>query len=293
MERFATAFAPCGFRCEAFYPCYGLAEATLIVTGGQKAAVPVVKTVQKATLERQQVIPAIAESAGIRTLVSCGQALLDQQVSIVDPELRTRCQPGQVGEIWVRGPSVAQGYWNNPAATSQTFQAYIADTGEGPFLRTGEQRPVAVDPGSDPEDPQPLDIDTVISTIRRAVAEQHGVQVYAVLLLRAGSIPKTSSGKLQRYACRTGFLTQSLEVIGNWHTASASGPEALRGLGIQQGVEKPEETGKEGKRGGWQRDRRPSTRDALRVACLRRINRLPSKPSQGGPPCGPAYPLYH
>lgn len=302
LDRFTRAFEPCGFRRQAFYPCYGLAEATLIVSGGAKSAPPVLHTVQQASLEQHEVVTPASENDDVRTLVSCGSTLLKQQIVIVDPTSLTRCQPGHVGEIWVAGPCVAQGYWNRQDETVQTFQAYLADTGEGPFLRTGdlgflhqgelfitgrmkdviiirgsnhypqdieltveqshqslrpgggaafsvdiageerlvivqeverryqpprrrhpERRRTAIEPGFDPSCPQAFDADSIVGNIRQAVAEKHGVQVYAVMLLRAGSLPKTSSGKLQRYACRSGFLTQALEVVGTWQ--AALGPE--------------------------------------------------------------------
>lgn len=130
LERFATAFADCGFRPEAFYPCYGMAEATLIVAGGQKSALPVVKTVQKVALEVNQIIAAQDEC----NLVSCGQSILDQQIIIVNSDTLTRCQAGEVGEIWASGSSVGQGYWQRPTETLETFHAYLSDTGEGGFF---------------------------------------------------------------------------------------------------------------------------------------------------------------
>jgi amino acid adenylation domain-containing protein/non-ribosomal peptide synthase protein (TIGR01720 family) len=126
LERFTEAFGPCGFRREAFYPCYGLAEGTLIVSGGQKAAPLIVRALDA------------SGQPGARAVVSCGQALPDQEIVIVDPESRVRCPPGAVGEIWVSGPSIAQGYWQRPEETEQTFQARLADGGQGPFLRTGD-----------------------------------------------------------------------------------------------------------------------------------------------------------
>ena len=138
LERFAETFASCGFRHEVFYPCYGLAEATLIVTGGQQATRPVAHTVQKLALEQQQLAVPANDMAAAQTLVGCGQALsTQQQIVIVDPDSQTLCPPDHIGEIWVAGPSVAQGYWNRPAETAETFQAYLL-TGEGPFLRTGD-----------------------------------------------------------------------------------------------------------------------------------------------------------
>ena len=307
LERFTAAFASCGFRHQAFYPCYGLAEATLIVTGNQKGTTPVVQTVHKTTLEQHQVSAATTNDTTAHRIVSCGRILADQQCLIVDPETRHSCQPGQVGEVWVAGACVAQGYWRRPEETVQTFQAYVADTGAGPFMRTGdlgfvwqdqlfvtgrlkdviiirganhypqdieftveqshaslrpgcgaafsvevdgeerlvvvheverryqpprqhlpERRQVHVDPGSDPAHPQPLQVDVVIGDIRQAVAGNHGLQTHAVLLLRAGGIPKTSSGKIQRHACRAGFLNHTLEVVGCWEAeavlASSGGP---------------------------------------------------------------------
>lgn len=297
LERFAQTFASCGFRPEVFYPCYGLAEATLIVTGGQQAIPPVIHTVQTSALEQQQIAIPASNMAAAHSLIGCGQALSAQQrVVIVDPDSQTLCPPDHIGEIWVAGPSVAQGYWNRPAETAETFQAYLL-TGEGPFLRTGdlgflhagelfitgrrkdviiirgsnhypqdieltvershpalrpncgaafsvdidgeerlvvvqeverrsqpsrshdpERRRVTVEPDLQPAQPQKLDLDQVISGIRQTVAEHHGVQPYAVLLLRVGSIPKTSSGKIQRRACRAAYLEQSLVVISAWHS---------------------------------------------------------------------------
>ena len=132
LERFAETFAPCGFRREAFYPCYGMAEATLIVSGGYKAAPPVVRAFDGKALEDDRVVPIAAGEDGARELVGCGADLPDQQIVIVDPEPLTRVPAGQVGEIWVVGPSVAQGYWQRPDETEQTFRAYLQDTGEGP-----------------------------------------------------------------------------------------------------------------------------------------------------------------
>ena len=98
-----------------------------------------------------------------------------------------------------------------------------------PRQRLPERRQVHVDPGSDPAHPQPLQVDVVIGNIRQAVAGNHGLQTHAVLLLRAGSIPKTSSGKIQRHACRAGFLNHTLEVVGCWEAeavlASSGGPD--------------------------------------------------------------------
>src|ERR687898_737743 len=138
LERFAAAFAPCGFRREAFYPAYGLAEATLFVSGGSKTAPPVVLPVKGVELKRDRVVVASAGEEGARMLVGCGRTLADQKVVVVNPNSLTRCPPDRVGEIWVSGSSVAQGYWGQADETKHAFRAYLPDTGEGPFLRTGD-----------------------------------------------------------------------------------------------------------------------------------------------------------
>ncbi|HYG10247.1 MAG TPA: fatty acyl-AMP ligase, partial [Pyrinomonadaceae bacterium] len=138
LARFADAFAPCGFRREAFYPCYGLAEATLLVSGKLKTGAASVERVVAKELERDRIVQADGEGAEARALVGCGGSLSDQSVLIVNPETSLKCAPGVVGEVWVSGPSVAQGYWNRPDETKRTFEGRLADTGEGPFLRTGD-----------------------------------------------------------------------------------------------------------------------------------------------------------
>ena len=138
IERFTESFAPSGFRPEAMYPCYGLAEATLIVTGGRNASRPVFLTVQKAALEEHAVVAATGAHGTVQSLVGCGRTILDQQIVIAHPETLAECAPGQIGEIWVAGPNVTRGYWNRSEETAQAFDAYLAPSGGGPFLRTGD-----------------------------------------------------------------------------------------------------------------------------------------------------------
>jgi acyl-CoA synthetase (AMP-forming)/AMP-acid ligase II len=138
MQAFAAAFAPAGFRMEAFCPVYGLAEATLLVSGGSNSPGPVVHHIDRGALETDRVVGAAPDSPTAVALVSCGLLRGGQQVVIVDPETRRRCGTAEVGEVWVGGPSVAQGYWGKPDETEQTFSAVVAETGEGPFLRTGD-----------------------------------------------------------------------------------------------------------------------------------------------------------
>lgn len=268
LERFANYFAECGFRKEALYPCYGMAETTLFVSGGLKTSPPLLYQVEAAALEENQVVAANSEE-GTSTIVGCGRTWLDEKIAIVDPQSLTLCPPSQVGEIWVSGSSVAAGYWRRPEQTTETFQAYLSDTGAGPFLRTGDLgflqdeelfitgrlKDVIIVRGQNhyPQDIEltvqnshpalrfdggaaftveqkgqqrlvivqevertslrRLNIKEVVGNITESVIDHHGLQMYATVLIKPGSIPKTSSGKIQRHACRRGFLDGSLNVV--------------------------------------------------------------------------------
>ena len=124
ITNFTKTFAPYGFRESAFYPCYGMAEATLIISGGKKNSEPITKIVDSKQLEQNQI--AIADKTdNTRILVSCGSSLPDQIIAIVNPDTMTPCRSGEIGEIWVSGFSIADGYWNQPQATEDTFKAQI------------------------------------------------------------------------------------------------------------------------------------------------------------------------
>jgi amino acid adenylation domain-containing protein len=320
LEQFARTFAPCGFRPEAFYPCYGMAETTLIISGGSQATAPVIQTVQKEALEQHQIVLAQSDEAGDLTLdqfekrtgqmdspnpdgeaysqskspnpksqialVGCGQPLEKLQVVIAHPQTLTQCAPDEVGEIWVAGESVAQGYWNRPQETQRVFHAYLKDSGARPFFRTGDlgffqnnelfitgrlkdliiirgRNHYPQDIESTVEQSHPsvqancvaafsldianeerlivaaeirrshlrhLEVEAGIAAIRQAVAENHELQVYAVVLLKPGQIPKTSSGKIQRHACRSSFLAGNWDVIGSNTLESTSIPEIFQNM---------------------------------------------------------------
>ncbi|HLE83323.1 MAG TPA: condensation domain-containing protein, partial [Thermoanaerobaculia bacterium] len=136
LERFARAFAPCGFRREAFYPCYGLAEGTLFVTGAERGAGAAVAGFSGGELAGHR---AVRREAGDdrRALVASGRSPAGQRLVVVEPETGAPCPPGTVGEIWVAGPSVARGYWRRPEETARAFGARLPG-GEGPYLRTGD-----------------------------------------------------------------------------------------------------------------------------------------------------------
>ncbi len=269
LEKFSNYFAPCGFRPEVFYACYGMAETTLFISGGLKTASPVIYPVEAEAFEEHRVVSAEA-GEGTKTIVGCGRTWLDEKIIIADPEALTQSPDGKVGEIWVSGASVAQGYWNRPQQTAETFQAYLRDSGEGPFLRTGDLgflhngelfvtgrlKDVIIIRGQNhyPQDIEltvqnshpgiksdsgaaftiekkgqqrlvivqevertylrRLDVQEVIGNITEAVIDNHGLQIHATVLIKPGSIPKTSSGKIQRHACKQKFLERSLHQVG-------------------------------------------------------------------------------
>ena len=268
MNRFSQYFAPCGFRPEVFSAGYGLAEATLKVTSDRMGELPVLFSADADGLERHKVVAAQAGAASERVLVGNGKPYFETQVEIVNPDTLKRSAPDEIGEIWVKSPSLCLGYWNRPDASKETFEVRIADTGEGPFLRTGdlgflrdgylyitgrakdliiirgvnhypqdieltveqahpgvragrgaafavdvkgEERLVIVyEVERSHRDP---DMNEMSVAVRRAVAENHDLEVYAFVLVRTGSVPMTSSGKIQRHACKRSFESGELEVV--------------------------------------------------------------------------------
>jgi acyl-CoA synthetase (AMP-forming)/AMP-acid ligase II len=138
VKRFIEHFAPAGFRPQASCPSYGMAETTLIVSGSPVTQHPTALSVDKEALKELRVVPVPADHPNAQILVGCGPHHPKSELRIVDPQTLTVCPPGRIGEIWVSGPHVARGYFNKPKETEETFHARIADTGEGPFLRTGD-----------------------------------------------------------------------------------------------------------------------------------------------------------
>jgi amino acid adenylation domain-containing protein len=134
LDRFSDRFRESGFRKTSFFPCYGLAEATLFVAGGPPQNLPVVRTVDRTALQANQIKE--AKGPGTR-LVSCGMPQPKGSIRIVDPETAQPLGPAAIGEIWVRSESIAAGYWNNTSATEETFAARLS-TEPGVFLRTGD-----------------------------------------------------------------------------------------------------------------------------------------------------------
>ena len=136
IERFTATFGEYGFEPRAIYPLYGMAEATLLISSGQRGAGPVIRAVSLDAFRRHQ-IEAPVSSDDAHRVVGCGQNIIGQRIAIVDPETRRRLKAEQIGEVWVSGPHVCKGYWRNPDATRSTFQARIEGEDE-PWLRTGD-----------------------------------------------------------------------------------------------------------------------------------------------------------
>ncbi|OBK88747.1 fatty-acid--CoA ligase [Mycolicibacter heraklionensis] len=296
LQAFSEAFAPAGFAPETFLPVYGLAEATLGVSGGSDSPLPVVVHVDRGALGEDRVVEAAPDDPVAAAVVGCGRPRGGQRVIIVDPETRIECDADGVGEIWVSGPSVGQGYWRRGAETEQTFAAYLADAGQafrGPFLRTGDrgflrdgelfvtgrckdlivlgdvvhypndiertvqdsnavllagrgavfaitgergdpfacERLVVVQEVQRHRMPD-TDIDGVLAAIRDAVRRHHRTEVHDVLLVKPMSIPTTSSGKIQRAACREKFSAGELTAVAQWNAPPP--PAAEPGMAAKQ-----------------------------------------------------------
>jgi acyl-CoA synthetase (AMP-forming)/AMP-acid ligase II len=279
-ERFVAAFEPYGFRRESFVPCYGLAEATLMVAGGPLGTGPVLRSVDGAALERHLVVDAAPGAPGARTIVGCGHVLAGHEAIIVQPDTGGECGRDEVGEIWVAGASIAGGYWGRAEDTAAVFGAHEAGSGRGPFLRTGDlgfvrdgvlfvtgrQKDLIVVRGRNyyPQDIErtveashaalrpgcgavfSLDdgvgeqlaivhevgrldgvaLDGVFAAIRHAVAREHQLSAHRVGLIRPGALPKTSSGKVRRQACRAALEAGMLDVVGAWPASTPPGDPA-------------------------------------------------------------------
>ena len=270
LERFAAAFAPCGFKPSAFYPCYGLAEATLMVSGPRRGSGATVQAFHDTALTENHVEPVPDGNGQARRLVACGSPVDTMRVVIVNSKTHTEAAPGCVGEIWIAGASVGQGYWHNPRLTSRSFNAHLSNTGEGPFLRTGDlgfmsdgqlyitgrREDLIIVRGLNryPQDIEAtarmshplleagygaafavddhgsqrlilvqevkhngkMDLKPVLDAVRMAVLDEHDLALDTIVLVRSGTIPKTSSGKVQRHACREAFLSGELKTLAEY-----------------------------------------------------------------------------
>jgi acyl transferase domain-containing protein/acyl-CoA synthetase (AMP-forming)/AMP-acid ligase II/acyl carrier protein len=268
LERFHAKFARAGFDGGSLLAGYGLAEATLTVSTSPPRHGFGVLTVDSDALRSHRLAP--SQGPGSQRIVSCGTGMPDVDVRIVDPASRRCCADGEIGEVWVKGPMVAGGYWRRPQESAETFGARL-ENGEGPFLRTGDLgslrdgelfiagriKDVLIVRGSK-HYPQDLEHtafgahpalapgrgaafsvevngeervvvavevrrterrtagDEVVRAVRAAIAAQHGLDLHALLLLKPATIQMTSSGKIQRGACKRAYLAGELDPILEW-----------------------------------------------------------------------------
>ncbi|MEN6498810.1 MAG: AMP-binding protein [Thermoguttaceae bacterium] len=302
LDRFASTFGPCGFRREAFFPCYGLAEATLMVAGGPGFRSPVTIQVRRDALAADHVVVDSRPASDTQTVVGCGQKQAGHRIAIVDPHTGLPCLADRIGEIWTSGPSVAQGYYRAAEPAASTFQAYLPD-GDGPYLRTGDLgfvkdgevfitgrlKDLIILCGRNhyPQDIEwsvqqsdatfragagaafSIEVDgherlvvvqeielrrgdrsteDLLRTARQAIAADHEVDTYAIILVKPSQVPKTTSGKVQRRACREAYLADRLETIARWvedhprderpavpgRLANSASPRSLTAKAIQE-----------------------------------------------------------
>jgi acyl carrier protein len=199
----------------------------------------------------------------------------------VEPKTRQPLADGQVGEVWISGPHIAQGYWRKPALTEESFRACLDGSGEGPFLRTGDlgflrdgrlviagrikeviivrgrnhypqdiERTVAQShPSLQPQSGAAFSVDVdgraglvVVQEVRRTalrdlpteeiaclarqrVLENHELAMHALVLIKPATLPKTSSGKIRRGACRSAYVQGELESVYVWSALDELGME--------------------------------------------------------------------
>lgn len=279
IQKFADYFKDCGFKLVHFSPGYGLAEGTLILSTTFTKDVPAMKRFDDASIEKNNFAKdADEKDSTSKVHVGHSNSIQDTRIAIVDPVTLLECKDGQVGEVWASGISIAQGYWQREDATKETFKAHIADTNEGPFLRTGDlgfikdnelyitgrHKDLIIIRGQNhyPQDIEytveashpalrlgcvaafatdedgeehlgivqevqknfvnDFDTEEVVRAIRKAVSEEHDLQVSSITLIQPGTVPKTSSGKIQRRACLAGVANGSLEVIAQWKAGEIS-----------------------------------------------------------------------
>jgi acyl-CoA synthetase (AMP-forming)/AMP-acid ligase II len=277
MRRFAQTFAPAGFRARTFFPSYGMAETTLFVSGQSFGDHMISLRASREALANGEIVPANAANAvdpsATIEMVACGAPNPEVDVRIVDPQTGEERAPGGVGEIWIHGETVADGYWNREDESERTFRARMVGDERG-WLRTGDLGALhegrlyitgrtkdliiirghnhyphdieatvllahpAIRPGgaaafamdADADGAEALGLvveidrgwngeggeaglEAVAQAVRDAVSRQHQLQIERLAFVRANSIPKTSSGKVQRYLARQHLLTGKMTEI--------------------------------------------------------------------------------
>jgi len=271
LDAFHRALAPFGLRDDVVKPCYGMAETTLMITGGLPHHAP-----RSLSVDRQQLTRGLArqlsDEALTQAIVCCGQPVRDHRILIVCPQHHTVCEDDTVGEIWCAGPSIASGYWRNSDESKRTFAAFTAD-GEGPFLRTGDLgfrhqdgifvtgriKEVMILRGRNyyPHDMEATvtevfqqnrvrvqaavfaerksvgnsgviafvelprrmagatleQLQQLLPLVRQRISQEHDLSLKDTLLLKHGSIPRTSSGKIQRLLCSELYQSGAIQAL--------------------------------------------------------------------------------
>ncbi|MEL6554474.1 MAG: AMP-binding protein [Cyanobacteria bacterium J06621_11] len=318
LRRFAEKFSSYGFQQKSFYPCYGLAEATLFVAGGNAASSPKVISVSQSALTQGHICEpsndfAVQDTAqDVKEIVSCGRSYNQRatsqpadckDIAIVDPQTKIICAPNQVGEVWVSGESVSTGYWNRVETTQATFNQTLEScshtflrTGDLGFLKAGELfitgrlkdlivirgqnyypqdielsasqadkslQPASAAFGLSVEEIEAADLgksedqvggqerlvivqevsrsairkirkqalsgSKIVEAIRANVSRQHGLQVWAVVLIKPGHLPKTTSGKVKRQACKRQFKEKTLETVAQEESPFLAKDHSIKG----------------------------------------------------------------
>lgn len=289
LDRFSARFAASGFNPGAFYPCYGLAESTLFVTGATGPQGIVTRRICRRSFRRNEIAAASDNSPSLR-VVSCGIAHPGTDLRIVSPQTGIELSDDQIGEILVKSESVAAGYWKNPEATEATFHATLAD-GSGHYLRTGDlgfrsEQQIYIAGRSKAliiirgQNHYPQDIENtasgshpalaggagaafsageygeeklvlvqemsrehrsdntgaVLRALRLAIAHEHELNPLEIVLVRPASIPRTTSGKVQRFRCREVYLSGELQRIDFWRHPAGRDRELFPDLRSEAGV---------------------------------------------------------
>jgi natural product biosynthesis luciferase-like monooxygenase protein len=269
LQAFASKFRTCGFDGRALRPCYGLAEATLLVSA-RNVSMHTVAYLDQEKLKRGRAQQVPLGTPGAKSLVGAGEPGPDHSVLIVNPDNSKICGENEIGEIWISGPNVAQGYWKKLKETKVAFcrrpkgqkNSKYLRTGDLGFLRgkqifiTGRLKDVIIIRGQNfyPQDieytvsnshfalckgrgaafsvevadeerlvvvheldrrTRMTDIEEIIQSVREQISSEHQLHAYAVVLIRAGSLPKTTSGKVQHQACKDGFIAGTLNAVAS------------------------------------------------------------------------------